>query len=62
MKFSAERFRKNAEQAIRKRVPQSHLDVLDGMEVTGDTLEYQVDGEEYYLFPVYTEWCEEVSV
>lgn len=59
MKFSVEKFRKNAEHAIRKRVPQPHLDILDGMEVTRDTLEYQVDGEKFYLFPVYPEWCEE---
>ncbi|WP_230397995.1 hypothetical protein [Novisyntrophococcus fermenticellae] len=59
MRFSVEKFRKNAEHAIRKRVPQPHLDILDGMEVTRDTLEYQVDGEKFYLFPVYPEWCEE---
>ncbi|WP_333792022.1 hypothetical protein [Muricomes intestini] len=58
MKFSKDKFRRNAPHAIRKALPESHRDVLDGMEVTRDTLEYQVDGEEYYLFLVYAEWCE----
>lgn len=61
MRFSMKKFRKNAENAIKKRVPQPHLDILDGMEVTvtRDTLEYQVDGEKFYLFPVCPEWCDE---
>ncbi|MDV9963389.1 hypothetical protein RHL97_19075 [Clostridioides difficile] len=58
MKFNKDKFRRNAPHAIRKALPESHRDVLDGMEVDRCEIEYTVDGEEYYLFPVYAEWCE----
>mgnify|MGYP000982289045 CR=1 FL=1 len=32
-RFNVEKFRKNADRAIRNRVPQSHLDVLNGMKI-----------------------------
>ncbi len=63
MRFSVEKFRKNAEHAIRKRVPQPHLDVLDGMEVEKENhfgkISYVADRNEWWLYPVYPEWCEE---
>ncbi len=40
-----------------------HLDILDGMKVEeteGEELghiNYEVDGEEYKLYPVMPEWC-----
>ncbi len=58
MKFSEDKFRRNADHAIRKRMPQSHLNVLDGMEVDMCEITYTVDGEEYYLYPVEPDWCE----
>jgi len=57
MKFSAEKFKKNAEKHICKSIPESHRQVLDDMEVIDGQIDYEVDGEEYYLYPVLSEWC-----
>lgn len=59
MRFSKDKFRKNAPHAIRKALPESHRDVLDGMEVDRCEIEYEVDGKEYSLYPVEPDWCEE---
>lgn len=58
MRFSTAKFKKNAK-GLRKQVPDSHLEVLDGKEVIGGEIKYLVDGEDWYLFPVLPEWCKE---
>ncbi|MBA4697820.1 MAG: hypothetical protein H2212_00150 [Ruminococcus sp.] len=58
MKFSKDKFRRNAPHAIRKALPESHRDVLDGMEVDRCEITYTVDGEEFELYPVEPDWCE----
>jgi hypothetical protein len=49
-------------------LPESHLNAIDGKEVifkhiSGDKFgiveEYKADGQEWYLYPVMPEWCEE---
>lgn len=60
-RFSKELFRRSAPANI-KRTLATHLDVLDRMEVNfdkedGEIFEYIVNGESYYLYPVYKEWC-----
>lgn len=59
MKFSAKKFSQNASAICKKLIPESHRRVLDGMEVIDGQIDYEVDGEEYYLYPVELEWCEE---
>ena len=60
--FSKEKFMENATRQIKARVPSEHLEVLDGKTVNFRTtlgdVAYEVDGEKYYLYPVYPEWCE----
>jgi hypothetical protein len=56
MKFSASKFRKD--KRYRRLLPDSHLAVLDGREVVDEHINYEVDGEEFYLYPVIPEWCE----
>lgn len=58
MKFSAKKFSKNADSICRKRLPESHRNVLDGKEVVDGKIEYEADGKEYYLYPVLPEWCD----
>ena len=66
MKFSKEKFLKNAEREVKKRVSK-HLDIIDGMEVKFDgengEIEYKVENEvencTYVIYPVYKNWCEE---
>lgn len=64
MKFSKAKFRKNASKGIVRQLGK-HVDVLDGMEVdfsedgVNGTVEYEYEGEEFYLYPVLPEWCEE---
>lgn len=59
MKFDKISFKKNAEHVIRKRVPESHLDRLNGKPVTDDEIKYIVGGKSYSLCPVLKEWCKE---
>lgn len=62
MVFSKEMFLKNASSAL-KKVLSKHLDALDGKEAvpSEDGLliveHYSVLGQEWYLYPVYPEWC-----
>lgn len=62
MKFSKDNFNKNATRAIKKMVS-NHLDILNGMEVIFNEefgeIEYTVGGEEFCLYPIYRNWCEE---
>ncbi|MCF3942187.1 hypothetical protein [Oceanobacillus alkalisoli] len=69
MIFDKQQFKKNAPSNIKRSIPQSHLDVLDGMEVTfkdsdkfGWIEHYEVPPNErgitnFYLYPVDKEWC-----
>ena len=57
MKFSATKFKKD--KRYRRLLSESHLEVLDGLEVVNEHIDYEVDGEEFYLYPVIPEWCEE---
>ncbi|MBN1071164.1 hypothetical protein FDB30_03700 [Clostridium botulinum] len=62
MKFSKEKFLKNAEREIKKRLSK-HLDIVNGMEVEfygefEEIKEYTVDGQLFCLYPIYKTWCE----
>lgn len=57
MKFSAAKFCKD--KRYRHLLPESHLSILDGLTVTDGQIDYEVDGEEFYLYPILREWCEE---
>lgn len=64
MVFSRKRFEENAEPYVKKLVPENHRTALDGLPVqfVGEsfgTVDYEVQGEEFTLYPVYPEWCEE---
>lgn len=61
-RFSAKKFKKHADMSVKRLLPDSHLVVLDGMEVVpdgefGKIPFYQVDDEYYFLYPVLSEWC-----
>lgn len=64
MKFSKERFLQNAEPGIKRQLT-DHLNVLDGMKVFfpgeykyGFIKQYFANGQEYHLYPIYKEWCQ----
>lgn len=60
MVFSMKKFEKNASREELKRVPKSHRIALDGKELNErGEIDYEVDGQEYYLYPVLKEWMEE---
>lgn len=48
----------NADAACRKALPESHRRELDGKEVINGQIEYNADGNEWYLYPVLPEWCD----
>lgn len=61
--FSAEMFRHDPK--AKGLLNKEHLEALDGLEVHfnkrdeewGTIPKYEVDGEEYYLYPVSRKWC-----
>jgi hypothetical protein len=68
MIFSKQKYKQSDYGRSGKSIPESHLDALDGKEVifkkiSGDRFgiveEYEADGQEWYLYPVMPEWCEE---
>lgn len=59
MRFDRKSFSANADSICRKLIPESHRQALDGREVADGQIEYNVDGEEWYLYPVMPEWCVE---
>lgn len=65
MRFSQVQFEKNADLTVKKLIPKTHREVLDGMEVHfeedgwGIIDHYSVDGEDWYLYPVHKNWCED---
>lgn len=57
--FSKAMFSKNAPSNV-KRVLSRHLDTIDGKKVDSEgKIDYEIDGEEFYLYPVSKDWCEE---
>ncbi len=59
MKFSKEKFLKNADVASKKRL-REHLNILNGMEVEhGSQIHYTVDGKPWLLYPVMDVWCDQ---
>ena len=59
--FSAKQFRRHADCTVRRALPESHLEALDGKPVAFGRVIYSADGEDWYLYPVQKEWCEEVD-
>jgi len=63
MYFCAERFVENADVSTVRLLGKDHIDALDGMPVVFDkekfgmVKSYIVQGCEFYLYPVYEEWC-----
>ena len=63
-KFNKKRFLENAPAGIKRQLKE-HLDILDGLEVIFDGRfgkegyipRYFNNGQEYYLYPVYKNWC-----
>ncbi len=59
MRFNAHKFKLHADSVCRKAVPESHRKALDGKEVVDGKIEYSVDGQDWYLYPVQPEWCDD---
>lgn len=64
--FSRANFEAHAPVSIKQLIPDTHREMLDGKPVLlrddgYGHVEYAVDGEPYYLYPVYPGWCEEVN-
>lgn len=57
MRLDKKKFSANADPTCRKLITEEHRDALDGKEVVNGQIEYTVNGENYYLFPVLPEWC-----
>lgn len=63
MKFSKEKFLKNAPSGIKCQL-KDHVNILDGLDVVfdgeyGHIPQYFIpDGQETYLYPVYKSWTE----
>lgn len=57
MIFSTKKFEANADNVCRKALTAPHRQALEGKEVIDGQIEYSVDGEDYYLYPVQPEWC-----
>jgi len=69
MKFSKDKFNKNAPKVIIRQL-KPHIDTLDGLIVDfsgkygkdGYIKQYFINGQEYYLYPIYKEWCIEDDI
>lgn len=59
--FSKRLFNQNAPVYVKRLIPEAHTSVLDGKEVKDRIIEYEVNGNEYYLYPIEPDWCKEVS-
>jgi hypothetical protein len=58
MRFREKRFSANADSVCRRCMPESHRKALEGREVVNGQIEYEADGECWYLYPVLSEWCD----
>ena len=56
-KFNKEKFEKDKRH--RRLIPKEHLNIIDGMEVIDNQIDYVVSGIKFYIYPVLPEWCEE---
>ncbi len=59
MRFNAKKFLANADSVCRKTIPESHREALNGKEVLNEQIEYRADGEDWFLYPVLPEWCDD---
>lgn len=59
MKFSREKFERNADKTTLRLVPKEHRFALDGKEVVNNEIKYKVRNDWFCLYPVFSEWCEE---
>ena len=63
--FSTKQFRRHADRTVRRVLPESHLEALDGRRVAmGDKygkIVYSAEGQNWYIEPVPREWCKEVD-
>ena len=65
--FSRKNFEAHAPVYVKQLIPDAHRETLDGKPILWQDddfyghVEYTVDGEPYYLYPVYPAWCEEVQ-
>ena len=63
MYFCAERFVENADVSTVRLLGRDHIEALAGKPVVFDKEKlgmvesYMVGGKEFYLYPVYEEWC-----
>lgn len=67
LRFSRKKFESNAPVSVRKTL-KPHLDALDGLTVDfpagesyGTIASYKAEGQDWMLYPVYPEWCEEAE-
>ena len=49
MRFREKRFSANADSVCRRCMPESHRKALEGREVVNGQIEYEADGECWYL-------------
>lgn len=60
-RFSKDKFNKNAPKNIKKLLKE-HLDTLDKLSADFSEeygyCEYVYNNEDYYLYPIYKEWCD----
>ena len=61
MKFSKEKFEKNAPKSILKIISEEHRNALEGKEVDFTdgygNIDYTVNDKNFYLYPVNEDWC-----
>ena len=58
MKFSKEKFLKNASE-LEKKLYGHHADIVDGFEVNHDSMiKYELNGKKNMFYPIKEEWCE----
>lgn len=58
MRFNSKKFGANADCVCLRLLPESHRKELDGKPVINGQIEYEADGESWYLYPVLPEWCD----
>lgn len=60
--FSRAAFEANAALTVKRLLPASHRNALDGLEVVFSedglgSVDYEADGKSWHLYPVYRRWC-----
>ena len=59
MKFSKEKFKKNATKDILKKINIEHRNALDGKKINDGVIYYTIGEVDYYLYPVEKDWCQQ---